>query len=82
MLLYWHYLGTSKPSSVIEICGLSELIALGSDKLTSKLKQNCKLEKETPIYLADITKTKQALGWKPKVSLEQGIKKTWNFINS
>ena len=46
------------------------------------MKEHCKLEKETPNYLADITKTNQALGWKPKVSLEQGIKKTWNFINS
>ena len=75
-------LGTGKPSSVIEICGLSELIALDSDKLTKKLKEKCKLEKETTTYLADITKTTHALGWKPKVSLEQGIKETWQFINS
>ena len=75
-------LGTGKPSSVIEICGVSELIALGSDKLTTKLKENCKLEKETSIYLADIAKTTRSLGWKPKISLEQGIKKTWQFINS
>ena len=75
-------LGTGKPSSVIEICGLSELIALGSDKLTKKLKEKYKLEEETPNYLADISKTTHALGWKPKVNLEEGIKETWQFINS
>ena len=75
-------LGTGKSSSVIEICSLSELIVLGSDKLTKNLKENLKLEKETPNYLTDITKTTHTLGWEPKVSLEEGIEKTWQFINS
>ena len=75
-------LGSGKFSSVIEICRLSELLVLGSDKFTKNLKENLKLEKKTPNYLADITKTTHTFGWEPKVSLEKGIEETWQFMSS
>ena len=32
------------------------------------------------VFVADITKAKNLIGWKPKVSLEQGIRKLIKWI--
>ena len=39
-----------------------------------------KISKLTKVFVADITKAKNLIGWKPKVSLEQGIRKLIKWI--
>ena len=31
-------------------------------------------------YIADYSKIKNTLGWKPKVGLEEGIRRTWAWL--
>lgn len=37
---------------------------------------------DQPIYISDIRKAKKDFGWKPKVTVEQGIKKLFMWINA
>lgn len=50
-------------------------------KVTGKnLKFSNSVEPDYPVRILDITKASNLLGWKPKTSLEQGIKITWNWL--
>ena len=75
-------LGSGKSSSVLEICSLSEQIVLGSNTLTNNLQKNLEPDSEHLNFWADISKTTKVLGWAPKITLENVIKKTWQYINS
>lgn len=37
---------------------------------------------DTPFWQADISKSKKILGWKPKIGIEEGIKKTTDFYQN
>jgi len=39
-------------------------------------------ESDQKVFVADITKAEELIGWKPKVSKEEGIKRMINWINS
>ncbi|RKY32706.1 MAG: NAD-dependent dehydratase [Candidatus Omnitrophota bacterium] len=75
-------IGTSRDISIGE---LAEKIAnlIGKDVRIKIQNIRMRPEKsEVMLLCADITKAKRILGWKPRVSLEEGLKKTVDFIAS
>lgn len=68
----------------ISIGNLAEKIArlTGKDiKIVSENKRTRPTKSEVNRLLADTTKAKKLIGWKPKVSLEDGLKKTIDWIS-
>lgn len=49
---------------------------------TVQVEYKAKRKFDIPRVYLDIQKAKNELGWYPKTSLENGIKQTWEFINS
>ncbi len=72
-------LGNNKPHSLLEMISLIEKYT--GKKARLDLKEFHKADMKAT--WADITKAKNLLGWEPKVSLEEGIKRTvdWFFEN-
>jgi len=66
-------LGTGKPTKVWEICEYLEK-ALGKSPIWSKQLRDMKVE-STANFWADMSKTTDALGWSPKISIEEGLKR-------
>lgn len=54
---------------------------VGSGKIIFKPWPQNYLNVETGDYITDITKIQKVLGWKPKIKLKQGIKRTVTFYN-
>jgi UDP-glucose 4-epimerase len=71
-------IGSGKSSSINEIL---ELIQSISGK---KLIKNYKAGRDfdIPVSMLDISLAKQELGWEPKVSLEQGLERTINWLKT
>jgi len=63
---------------------LLELFNLLEDMLNIKMeyKKLPPRESDQKVFVADITKAEELIGWKPKVSKEEGIKRMINWINS
>lgn len=72
-------LGNSTEFTVLELAQkVKELTCSKSEiKLVEKLPQDDPLKRRP-----DITKAKEVLGWEPKVNLEEGLKKTIEYIKS
>ncbi len=69
-------LGNSRPIT------LNDFIAT-IEKVTGKKLEINELpmqEGDVPITFADISKAKELLGWEPKISLEQGLKNTYDWL--
>ncbi|MFZ5801199.1 MAG: NAD-dependent epimerase/dehydratase family protein, partial [Candidatus Omnitrophota bacterium] len=71
-------LGSGKPVSVAEATKLIVKIA-GTGKVEFVPFPKDKAAIEIGDYYADYTKFRQALGWQPQVSLEEGLEKTIKF---
>lgn len=71
-------LGTGRATSVLEICEIGESL-FKSTKHTDALR---KLPSGTsPVnFWAECTKTKKLLGWQPRISLQEGIRATWESM--
>ena len=68
--------GSGKHTSVNEIAG----------HIVKLAKKNIKPAYAPPVVeprntLADVSKIKKALGWDPKISLEEGLKRTYNYFS-
>lgn len=68
--------GSGKPMSMIKLA--KEILKVSGDKSLKLIIKETPKEREKEIIkqYVSITKAKQLLGWKPKNSLEQGLKKT------
>ncbi|MCW8899146.1 MAG: NAD-dependent epimerase/dehydratase family protein [Gammaproteobacteria bacterium] len=75
-------LGSGKSTSVLDICRCAERIVRGSDTLTLQLENESKLNIADIDFWAGNNITKEALNWMPETTLEDGIRKTWNYINT
>lgn len=75
-------LGSGNSTSVLDICRCAEQIVRGSDTLTQKLENKSKLNLADIDFWAGSKITKEALNWKPKTTLEDGIRQTWDYINA
>ena len=61
---------------------LLELVSMLEDKLKKKIKINYTNWRpgDQKIYVSDISKAKNLLGWKPKVSKEEGVNKLIEWV--
>jgi nucleoside-diphosphate-sugar epimerase len=74
-------LGSGSSSTILQICRIAEKIVLGSSKLTDEI-ERVSLDTNSNIdFWADTTHSKKYLDWHPKVTLDDGIKKTWDWLN-
>ena len=75
-------LGSGKATPVIDIYRQAEYIVNNSDLLTLKLISETKNSKVDVCFWANTSQAKKYLGWKPKVNLVKGIKKTWESLKN
>ena len=73
--------GSGQVSSVAKITKLVEQTVRNSDRFSSKLVKKLSEMTKSPSMWADINLSRQYLGWKPKISLDEGIKRTCKFEN-
>jgi nucleoside-diphosphate-sugar epimerase len=71
-------IGSGQARSVYDACKIVEQKILGTDEISERMKHGTAQKREVNFW-ADMRKTKQALSWAPKTSLEQGIEL---YINS
>lgn len=69
--------GVGKPINVVDLAKL--IIALSDNKNLEVLVTPSNREKEIKIQYVSFQKAKKNLGWKAKVSLKEGLKKTWQW---
>lgn len=74
-------LGSGIATPVLEVCRIAENLILGSDILTKQLEDNSKDTICDVDFWADNTQSKKYLDWQPNNTLEDGIKKTWQWFN-
>jgi len=65
-------LGSGQSRSVYDACQIVERKILGTNEISERMKHGATPEQEVNFW-ADMRKTKHALNWAPKTSLEQGI---------
>lgn len=70
-------IGSGLPTTITEL--VKKIITYSKKKLTIVYSKN-KPSIRTEIYL-DSTKARKELGWKQKISLDEGIKQTWDWCN-
>ena len=68
--------GTGTSYSIEKICKIIEKLLGKKIIIKTNSKQNRKIDPKN--IVCDISKLKK-LGWKPKISIEQGLEKTWYF---
>lgn len=71
--------GTGQPVSVLELSGMILHIA-GRDDLTPRVLGQAAGEIDRQFM--DITKAQTVLGWHPKVQLEQGLRRAWEWYRN
>ncbi|MBA3052132.1 NAD(P)-dependent oxidoreductase [bacterium] len=67
-------LGTGKTERVLDICRISEKYISGTDDFSKQLRRKSLRKKQEINFRADITKTVNALGWRPEIDIRKGIK--------
>ena len=72
-------IGTDKPQTVLEVV---EALIKVSGKKGVKPRIHNTAKHEIPEQSLDSTAAKKILGWKPAFTLEQGLKKTWDWYAS
>jgi len=75
-------LGSGKSTKVLEVCRIAEKIVLGTDTLTKDMENKYKDSNSDVDFWASASKANKILGWQPKISLEEGIAKTWQWLDS
>jgi len=75
-------IGSSKSTSVLEICRVAEQIVLGQNVLTKQLESNIENISSDVDFWAAIDQAHGSLGWQPKTSVINGIKKTQNWLQN
>ena len=73
-------LGTGKSTSTIEVCRHAEQIVLNSSRQTEKIKLTSQNINSNVNFWAGIRSSKEQLKWSPKISIEEGIKKSWDQL--
>ena len=68
-------IGTGKQTSIFELAQKIKMLANSPSKIISKKGRSADLEK----LEADISKTTEKLGWKPKYTIEEGLERTINW---
>jgi len=66
-------LGSGKSTRVVDICKFVEKIIYRTTSLPDKINLNRNF-REAANFWADMTKTQEALSWKPRVSIKDGIR--------
>ena len=70
-------LGAGKSISALEICRQAEQLVLNSSVLTKKIELTSKSINSNTNFWASISSSKEQLKWSPKVSIFEGIQKSW-----
>lgn len=73
-------LGTGKSTPVLKICELAEKIVLNSSTLTKKIEFTSKSLNSNTNFWAGISSSEDELKWTPKVSLQEGIQRSWDEL--
>jgi UDP-glucose 4-epimerase len=71
-------IGSGNAYSLIDILLIMERVT----SIKPKIKYLPARKLDVPINYLDIRKAERMLNWRPNISLEDGIKKTWDWINS
>ena len=75
-------LGSGSSTPIIEVCKIAEKIIIGTNNLSQKLKNETENTIISTDFWANISESKKHLNWHPTISLEQGITKTWQWLQS
>ena len=75
-------LGSGSSTPIIEVCKIAEKIIIGTNNLSQKLKNDTENTIISTDFWANISESKKHLDWYPTISLEQGITKTWQWLQS
>jgi nucleoside-diphosphate-sugar epimerase len=74
-------IGTGKSTSVLEVFRYAEGIVHNEDFLTKQLEIESQDRPSLVNFWAGTKITIERLGWEPKTPLQDGISKTWDYIN-
>ena len=74
-------IGTGKSTSVLEVFRYAEGIVHNEDFLTKQLELQSQDNLSLVNFWAGTKITIERLGWEPKTPLQDGISKTWDYIN-
>ena len=75
-------LGSKVSTSIFEVCSKAEMIVIGTDTLSQKLRDEI-VNKSTSIdFWASCTRANEYLNWKSSTNIEEGIKKTWLWLRN
>ena len=77
------HLGSGHSTPVWELCQTAEKLICGSSALTEKLlKMNPKPTQSVVNFWANCERSNKLLGWTPQTTLESGIQKTWEWMQT
>lgn len=65
--------GSGEATLIFDICKMVEYSLLGTNNLTKELEPRVLANPQTVNFVADMKKSSTILGWKPLVSMEEGI---------
>ena len=75
-------IGSGVETSALEVCREAESIILNDHKLSKAIENNGSHSSKGPSFYASLLKLEQAFHWKPRITIENGIKKTYqSFID-
>ncbi len=74
-------LGSGASNSILKVCQIAEKIVLETSKLTEAIERGSRQTNCNVDFWADLSHSRKYLNWHPKTTLEDGIKKTWNWMN-
>lgn len=73
-------LGSETSTSVLEVCRKAERVVCDSDSVFKQLQQKTSETESQVDFWADSSRSREFLGWSPKVNLSEGIRKTWSNL--
>lgn len=73
-------IGSGVSTSALEVCKYAEKLILNSSTLSQKIEKSFQSLDSEINFWADITNCEKDLKWSPKVSLEEGIERTWRHL--
>jgi UDP-glucose 4-epimerase len=82
----WHSgifnLGSGAATSILEMCRKAEYCVNGTGVLTEQMIANAVVKSEPVAFWANSARAQKELQWSPVVTLEEGIRKTWESMSA
>ena len=73
-------LGSGSAISALDVCKHVEKIVLNSSSLSKKIEKSSKSKISETNFWADISSCREQLKWSPRISIVEGIRKSWNHL--